>query len=46
MEGREDRDATRLPMDVNEDEGNTAETCGINLEKPCDVSTANCHDFV
>ena len=33
------RDATRLSLYVNEDEGNTAETCGINLEKSCDVST-------
>ena len=33
------RDATRLPLENNEDERNTAETCGINLERSCDVST-------
>src|SRR5574344_896885 len=33
------RDATRLPMDVNEDEDKNDETCGINLERSCDVST-------
>ena len=33
------RDATRLPMGVNEDEDKNDETCGINLERSCDVST-------
>src|SRR5574344_1711652 len=33
------RDATRLPMGVNEDEDKKDETCGINLERSCDVST-------
>ena len=33
------RDATRLPMDVSEEEDNIAEVCGINSEMPCDVST-------
>ena len=33
------RDATRLSLENNEGEDNNDETCEINIEKPCDVST-------